>query len=276
MKKLSLSEALGNIKLQKPFEALVDEGSFYVKIEAYVPQLCLAIHQGHRFAAELQEKCALNDYERWYEEDPFTLDFIAEQPMVLAGCDSRYAYDLNRSPHEAIYDTAWGKKVWREPLSEKERSKSLKKHQEFYLLVDALLQQLSRRYDTLVVFDMHSFNYVRMPKAAPDFNLGTVLIQQKAFRPRVEQWLESLRSINLHGSELRVAENDVFVGDGYLAEYLNSHYSHVLVLVTEIKKIYVNELTGEACKPVIDALAMQFNALIGQFSLDVGRDLEFE
>jgi hypothetical protein len=276
MKKLSLSKAIGNIKLQKPFQALVDEGSFYLKIEAYVPQLCLAIHQGHRFAAKLQEKCALNDYERWYEEDPFTLDFIAEQPMVLAGCDSRYAYDLNRSPEEAIYDTAWGKKVWSEPLTEKERNQSLKKHHNFYLLIEALIKQLNRNYTTLVVFDMHSFNYLRMPKAAPDFNLGTVLVKKTTFRPRVEQWLNLLRKIDLPEHTLWVAENDVFVGDGYLAEYLNSHFSHVLVLVTEIKKIYVNELTGEAFEPIIDALVNQFNRLIGQFSLDVGKDKGLE
>ncbi|MGE4287605.1 MAG: N-formylglutamate amidohydrolase [Salinivirgaceae bacterium] len=268
MKKLSLSKALDKIKWQIPFEALVDEGSFYVKVEAYVPVICFAIHQGHRFSSELQTKCVLSDYDRWYEEDPHTLNFIAGQPIVLAGCDSRYAYDLNRSPREAIYDTAWGKKVWHTPLSEIEKSNSLKKHRAFYLLVDVLLQQLSKRFLNLVVFDMHSFNFRRMPNPAPDFNLGTVLIKQAAFRPQVEQWLMMLRKIALPELSLRVAENEVFVGDGYLAEYINSTYSQVLVLVTEIKKIYVNELTGETYEAVISSLAKQFNRLIGQFTPD--------
>lgn len=268
MKKLTLSEAISCINAYLPFEALIDDDSFYVKIEAYFPKICFAIHQGHRFAPELQTKCALNDYERWYEEDPHTLSFIADQPIVLAGYDSRYAYDLNRSPREAIYETAWGKTVWNEPLSDKEKSISLKKHRAFYLLVDALLQQLSKRFSNLVVFDMHSFNYLRMPNPSPDFNVGTVLVKQAAYRPQVEQWLNLLRKIALPEHSLRVAENEVFVGDGYLAEYLNNSYPHVLVLVTEIKKIYVNEHTGEAYEPVIASLAKQLNSLVGQFNPD--------
>jgi N-formylglutamate amidohydrolase len=268
MKKLTLSEAISQINAYLPFEALIDDDSFYVKIEAYVPKVCFAIHQGHRFAPELQAKCALSDYDRWYEEDPHTLSFIADQPIVLAACDSRYAYDLNRSPREAIYETAWGKKVWHKPLSAYEKSNSLKKHRAFYLLVDALLQQLSKRFSNLVVFDMHSFNFRRMPNPAPDFNLGTVLIKQVSFRPLVEQWLKMLRNIALPELNLRVAENEVFVGDGYLAEYINSSYSQVLVLVTEIKKIYVNELTGETYETIIDSLAKQFNCLVGQFDPD--------
>lgn len=265
MEQLTLSEAIGNINSKTPFEALVSDESFYIKIAAFVPSLCFAIHQGHRFSPELQAKCALNEQERWYEEDPFTLNFIAEQPIVLAGCDSRYAYDLNRSPAEAIYDIAWGKTVWHEPLTDTEKASNLDKHRGFYLLVDALIQQLSLVFSTLVVFDMHSFNYVRMPKPAPDFNLGTVLVKQVAFRPLIAQWLELLRKITIQKQVLRVAENEVFVGDGYLAEYMNSNYSQVLVLVTEVKKIYVNELTGEAYEPIIASLAKQFNRLIAQF-----------
>jgi N-formylglutamate amidohydrolase len=268
MKKLTLSEAISQINAYLPFEALIDDDSFYVKVEAYVPKICFAIHQGHRFAPELQVKCALNDYERWYEEDPHTLSFIADQPIVLAACDSRYAYDLNRSPREAIYETAWGKTVWSKPLSAYEKSRSLKKHRAFYFLVDILLQQVSKRFSNLVVFDMHSFNFRRMPNPAPDFNLGTVLIKPAAFRPLVEQWLNMLRKIALPELSLRVAENEVFVGDGYLAEYINSTYSHALVLVTEIKKIHVNELTCETYDAIIASLAKQFNHLIRQFNPD--------
>jgi hypothetical protein len=107
-----------------------------------------------------------------------------------------------------------------------------------------------------------------MPNPAPNFNLGTVLIKPAAFRPLVEQWLNMLRKIALPEHSLRVAENEVFVGDGYLAEYINSTYSHALVLVTEIKKIYVNELTGETYDAIIASLAKQFNRLIRQFNPD--------
>jgi len=43
----------------------------------------------------------------------------------------------------------------------------------------------------------------------------------------------------------KTAENDVFSGRGYNAEYISTHFSNTLVLPTEIKKVYCDELTGD-------------------------------
>ena len=40
---------------------------------------------------------------RWYEEDPETKNMIIiSSNSAIAGCDSRFEYDLNRSPEDAF------------------------------------------------------------------------------------------------------------------------------------------------------------------------------
>ena len=52
-------------------------------------------------------------YDRWYEEDPETKNMVISHPILIAGCDSRFEYDLNREAETCIYTEAWGKKVWK-------------------------------------------------------------------------------------------------------------------------------------------------------------------
>ena len=116
MQRLSVSEIISKIENEETFNAVTDDYSFSLKIEKYVPYLCAAIHDGHQFRKELWDKCLHTEYDRWFEEDPCTKDMIKTQPIVLAGRDSRFEYDLNRSPEDAIYQDAWGKKLWKKPL----------------------------------------------------------------------------------------------------------------------------------------------------------------
>ena len=81
------------------FEAEARDRSFRIKIREYVPYVCTAIHDGGNFRDELKLKTVLSDYERWYEEDPHTADFMSSMPIVLAGQDSRFEHDLNRDPN---------------------------------------------------------------------------------------------------------------------------------------------------------------------------------
>ena len=113
MLRLEISEIIDLIQAEKIFEAVSSDGSFEIKINRYVPYCCTAIHDGSNLRAELVDKIALDEYKRWYEEDPFTGDFIASMPITLIGKDSRFEYDLNRNPKECIYEEAWGNKVWK-------------------------------------------------------------------------------------------------------------------------------------------------------------------
>ena len=103
MQRLSIDEIIDNIQAEKCFEAVSFDYSFTIKIEEYVHYICGAVHNGHQFRRELWKNCIHTEYERWFEEDPATKEMVQSHPIVIAGLDSRFEYDLNRSPDTAIY-----------------------------------------------------------------------------------------------------------------------------------------------------------------------------
>lgn len=262
MLKLEISEIIKKINESRHFEAECIDSSFYIKIDEYTPFVGFAIHNGHKLRKELINKCLLNDHERWQEEDPETLNFISSLPIVMAGTDSRYEYDLNRNPNDAIYTEAWGKKVWNQSLTKEEKDISVRKHHNFYKVVSALISKLESKFNSVVVFDVHSYNYKRYKVQTPLFNLGTENIKNKSYTKFINYWLCELRKINLPGIETTVEENDIFKGKGYLLEYISRSNKNTLVFATEIKKIYCNEENGEIYPLLIDELTNQFKKAI--------------
>ena len=194
---MTIEEIIRNIKAQKPIDTTVNDGSFSIKIDRYVPYVCTAIHDGGNLRAELHNKMALDDYERWYEEDPHTADFIASMPVTLVGNDSRFEYELNRK--EPVYDVAWGKQVWKKKLTKKEKNVSEQKHANYYRVTHALIQKLEELFGAVVVYDMHSYNYKRWERDVPVFNIGTERIDNKRFSKYVKHWREELSRFELHG-----------------------------------------------------------------------------
>src|SRR5210317_1348267 len=118
MIKLSIDEIIKKINAEETFHAVALDYSLTLKIDSYVPYICTAIHDGHQFRKELWKNCLHTEYDRWYEEDPDTKNMVFSHPIVFAGCDSRFEYDLNRSPEDAIFETAWGKQLWKTPLDQ--------------------------------------------------------------------------------------------------------------------------------------------------------------
>lgn len=235
---LTVDAVISHIEAGQTFETLTACGCFYIRIEEYVPFACFSIHNGHRMRPELEKKCLLSGHERWQEEDPHTLDMICSLPVVVSAMDSRYEYDLNREAENAIYEKAWGRKVWKRPLTDRQRKESIDRHADFYRIVHSLISVLEKKFGSLLVFDIHSFNYRRLEKEAPVFNLGTEKIVNPAYRKYTDHWLSQLRKFRLSNIDVTVGENDVFRGNGFLLSYIGTHFSNTLVLATEVKKIY--------------------------------------
>ncbi|MDK2977983.1 MAG: hypothetical protein PWP52_697 [Bacteroidales bacterium] len=257
MLKLEVDEIIEQINRSNHFEAESANASFYIKIEDYTPFAAFAIHNGHNLRKSLKDNCLLSDFERWQEEDPFTLNFISSLPIVIAANDSRYEYDLNRKEKDAIYSQAWGKKVWNKDLTNKEVKISLEKHHDFYRVVNALINKLESKFGAAIVFDIHSFNYKRYNHSTPVFNLGTQNLNRTKYNRYINYWLKELEKIKLPGIDNEVKENDVFKGNGYLLTHITQNFQNTLVLATEIKKVYCNEETGESYPMVIDELTQK-------------------
>ena len=255
LQRLTINQIIDKIEAGLTFDAVVDDYSFTIKIESYVHFVCAAVHDGHNFRKELWDNCLHSAYDRWYEDDPATKAMISSHPIVIAGLDSRFEYDLNRAPEVAIYDDAWGKQLWKKPLSNESKSLSLSKHEAFYLVVDSLIKKLQKIHTNCIVYDMHSYNWRRWPRVVPTWNLGTQNIDQDRFANQIESWRESLSEMKLaNGISSKAAINNTFYGNGYFLKYITSRFKNTLVLATEVAKIYCDEDKQVLFPEVIDSI----------------------
>jgi uncharacterized protein (TIGR02421 family) len=262
MLRLSEEEIIQRIEANSLFECEIADGSLALKIEAYSPIICTAIHAGHQFRSKLMPLCNLSEEERLYEEDPFTDQFIQAMPITLIGRDSRYEYDLNRPVANCIYSQAWGKAVWRSKLSAKERKISTNKHQTFYRVLDALIRSVEQQYRASLIFDVHSYNHLRQSDDAPTFNIGSEQINMDRWQSIVDFSLKKLGAITLPNSSVTAKENAVFYGRGYMISHVNSRFQNTLVLPLEVKKVFMNEGTGELYPLVMQTLSQQFKHVL--------------
>ncbi|TYK67439.1 N-formylglutamate amidohydrolase [Colwellia echini] len=262
---ISEQEIINKIKQRQCFTATITGGAFTLKIEKYLPILAAAIHDGENFRAELEDNCLLEKSDRYYEEDPYTGSFISQQPITLIAHDSRYEYDLNRISDECVYETAWGKEIWKVPLSDEMIARSKAKHAQFYRVVAAIVEALREDFGECVVYDNHSYNYKRHErKDLPVINLGTSTVKGEHWRPIIDNWLKSLQNMKVDGLNITAAENDIFYGKGCLAGFCHSQYDNVLVLATETKKVFMDELTGQPDAVVLPSLQQVYNDTIAQ------------
>ena len=225
MQSLSEKEIIHRIQRQESFAAVIESGAFSIRIDRYVPALCTAIHAGHVVREQLQSKMLVDENERRYEEDPYTGDMLASFPIVLGGLDSRYQYDLNRVPDDAIYGEAWGKKVWRSPLTRKEEQASLARHDSYYRVLHVLLTVLEKQFTRCVIYDLHSYNHKRLTAATPLFNIGTYFIDVEMYQPVITHLKRQLLKSDFPNIENRVALDDVFLGKGYQANFIHGQHS---------------------------------------------------
>jgi len=254
MRTLSEAEIIGLIEQGKTFECTLEDGSLTLKIEEYAPILCTAIHQGHRLRAELEARCLLSEQERLYEEDPYTADLISSMPITLAAEDSRYEYDLNRPLSQCVYKKAWGKDIWRKRLTQSQLARSHDKHRCFYRILDALIARLQKKFRGCIVFDIHSYNYHRLGDATPTFNIGTEQIDMERWGGVVSRFQKQLGHMSLPNIQVEALLNGVFYGRGYLIGHVNGLFENTLVLPTEVKKVFMDELSGELFPLVLDEM----------------------
>jgi uncharacterized protein (TIGR02421 family) len=262
LESLSIKEIIRKINNYETFEAISDDKSFHLKIREYIPFVSAAIHAGSQLRKNLKDKIIHNDYERWYEEDPHTDTFISSMPLTIVGLDSRFEYDLNRNPENCIYKDAWGKKVWKKQLTKSLIKESLQKYTDFYRVIDALITVLEKKYNGCIIYDIHSYNFLRHEDKLPVFNLGTENINQLKFKNTINFWIKNLESIELRSIENTTKQNGPFKGNGYFLIHISKKFKNTLVLATEIKKIYCNESNGNDYPLVINDLEEEFKRII--------------
>jgi len=158
---------------------------------------------------------------------------------------------------------AWGKQLWKTPLTEDERNYSLRKHKNFYKVVHALINQIEFKYEKALVFDMHSYNWKRWDREVPTWNLGTANIDNDRFASLALSWCKRLGEMQLpNGIKSTSKINDTFQGNGYFLKYITQNFNNTLVLATEIAKVYCDEYSGILYPEVVRSVEEQLKELI--------------
>ena len=241
------------------------------------PIVATAIHAGHGLRPEIAGLTALDGETRLREEDPFTDQWLSIAETTIAVSMSRFEVDLNRPREAAVYRTssdAWGLELWKEepPIDLIERS--LQQYDLFYDDVTAVCDEVAARHDRFVVLDLHSYNHRRLgpdapvdnPADNPEVNVGTGSLDRALWGDVVDSVCETLASHPFDGGHLDVRENVRFQG-GYLSRWINERYAgRGCCLAIEVKKIYMDEWTGQADEAVIvnvgDALIAATEAVV--------------
>ncbi|HEX2054045.1 MAG TPA: N-formylglutamate amidohydrolase [Actinomycetota bacterium] len=232
------------------------------------PVVAAAIHAGDRLRPEVLRHIALSPPERLREEDPYTDKWTTVADSRVVVHRSRFEVDLNRPRERAIYAApidAWGLKVSEGPVPAEVVEGSLRLYDRFYLELSALLDATAERWPRVLVLDLHSYNHRRAgpgeppadPITNPEVNIGTVGADRQQWGPLIDRFAEALRSCEVSGHQLDVRENVNFRG-GHLVRWIADRYPTVCPLAVEVKKIYMDELTGvlhpDVCREVHRAL----------------------
>ena len=95
-----------------------------------------------------------------------------------------------------------------------------------------------------------------------EFNLGTVLINKQRWGAELDSWANLLKEVSIPGVETTYGENTVFYGKGEYAVRALEFDPRILILPTEVSKIYMNEETGEVYPEKVAALRAEFARII--------------
>lgn len=237
------------------------------------PLIATAIHDGHAVRGEIAALLAVSPEQRFREEDPFSGEWVSIAPTQIRGIQSRFEVDLNRSPDMAVYiqpEDAWGLTVWQDtpPVLFLEHSRA--QHAAFYDEMRTVFSQIQQHYGHFVVFDFHTYNHRRggrdapfdAPERNPEINVGTSNMNRQHFGGIVDRFIDDLRQFDYMGRRLDVRENVRWRG-GYFARWTHDTFpDQACVLNIEVKKIFMDEWSGEEDAAQIVLLRQAFESTI--------------
>jgi len=238
------------------------------------PIIATAIHAGHHVRDELIPLMEIPQNHRLFEEDTATEEMIQGLSNTIWGLESRAVYDLNRSPDLALPLTPekfWGIKVYGTQPTPEMNQRSLESHARFYDFMGTIVSHMLDKFNVCIVLDIHSYNISRQIEkgfaSPPVFNLGTESLDRVKWKKQIQTWIMALESISLPREITTVvAENEIFSGKGQLCEYLGTWDDRILVLPTEVSKVYMDEHTGKVYGEVVEAIRDEFHRIVPQLS----------
>ena len=261
MESMVNTNKIGKQQIDTGIQGIDPLGGFAYHLDFSLPFIATAIHSGHHVRNELLPFMALDSKGRRFEEDTGTDLMIKGLGNAVWALESRAVYDLNRSREIALPLTPerfWGTRVYKTLPNPEMNGKSLKNYDSFYRFMETCIATILDRFGMCIIYDIHSYNISRQKEkgiaSPPVFNLGTALVDESKWEKEIKLWLEQLGTISLPKRKISVAQNHVFLGKAEFCRRLCSMDDRILVLPTEVSKIYMNEKKGDIYPDVILAV----------------------
>lgn len=241
------------------------EVGWTITVDPADPIIATAIHAGHDLRPEIIPWASLEDNVRLREEDPFTDRWLPVARSQIHVLSSRFEVDMNRPRTEAVYldaDAAWSLDIWTSPLPDEVIERSLAVYDAFYRDLAAVCDEVAAAHPRFVVIDLHSYNHRRGgpdapvddPEVNPEINVGTGSVDRAAWADVIDAFSNSMREFPFDGGHLDVRENIKFKG-GHMSRWINERYKgRGCALAIEVKKVFMDEWTGEPDETVIGAV----------------------
>jgi len=261
MESMVNTNKIGKQQIDTGVQGIDPLGGFAYHLDFSLPFIATAIHSGHHVRNELLPFMALDSKGRRFEEDTGTDLMIKDLGNAVWALESRAVYDLNRSREITLPLTPerfWGTRVYKSLPTPEMNEKSLINYDSFYRFMETCIATILDRFGVCIIYDIHSYNISRQEEkgiaSPPVFNLGTALLDKSKWKREIDSWLEQLGKISLPQIKTSVAENHVFLGKAEFCRRLCNLDDRILVLPTEVSKIYMNEKKGDIYPDVILAV----------------------
>jgi hypothetical protein len=229
--------------------------SCVIELKSPSPIVTTAIHDGHQLSMDHLRLFALSETDRLREEDPYTGVWAKMSDNHIVARMSRFEFDLNRPPENAIYlspSDAWGLNVWKTAPPEAVTHNALRQYTATYEAIHQGLSQLIEQFGKIVILDFHSYNHRRKgaeappddPLLNPEINIGTGTMDRNYWAPLVDGFINDLQRADFKGRKLDVRENIKFRG-GYFPTWVHKNFPESACCISvEFKKFFMDEWTG--------------------------------
>jgi len=235
---------------------------FCGRFDFSIPYAAVAIHSGTSVPVEVRDCLVISEKNRRFEEDTDTEKFVKCFNNAVWALDSRAVYDLNRSVNNTVPlnpKQFWNTAVYKENVPGKIVEIITARYNAFYRFILPLSEIFIDKFGFFVIFDIHSYNITRQKElgfsSPPLFNLGTALLDKTRWGKFIQKWKETLQQIKITGFTNTVLENTVFQGKGEFCRRISAFDKRILVLPTEIAKVYMNECDGTVSDQTVNQLA---------------------
>lgn len=259
MQTFQLDEILDLIHRGQTFSGKISTSGCIIKLEEYLPVICLSLHSGHQLRPLLQSTCRLDEQSRRQLEAPLSNELIASQPITLSCDDSHFEYDLNQSESQCLdLSKHSSAPMWDKAYSQNQHHISQIKHHQFYQIYDALLAKLESMFDRVLIFELSMGKRVSLQDTpvydCPVFEVNTGLVKLGRWKPLITYFETTLNAIELPNITTSTRLTPCQTRPAYLIAHTSRYFKRSLVLPINVQPIFINESGDEVYPLVLDYL----------------------